>query len=115
MGIIATAWSTALNFGSQHAWAWITEVTWPGLGLGTGLALVACLLPRRVNAALGLVVLTALIAIVTQAPEDPYLALSLSAWERGRFINLYGIAQWLGWIWPFAALAWLFWGVAQRE
>ncbi|MDT8999810.1 VanZ family protein [Paucibacter sp. APW11] len=115
LGVIGTAWSTALNFGPQHAWAWVTEATLPGLGLGSGLALLACLLPRRANAAFGLVAMTALIAVVSQAPSDPYLAQSLQAWEQGRFINLYGLAQWLGWLWPFAALAWLFWGVAQKD
>jgi hypothetical protein len=27
----------------------------------------------------------------------------LQAWEQGRFIRFNGLAQWLGWIWPYAA------------
>lgn len=114
IGVALTTLSTALNFGPQHAWAWISSPTLPGLALGLMLALFAVLLPRRVNAALGLLVLASLIALVTHAPADPYLSLSLRAWEQGRFINLYGLAQWLGWVWPFAALVWLL-GLAGRR
>lgn len=114
-GVLGTALSTALNFGPQHAWAWQAPATWPGLGLGAGLAVLACLLPRRVSAALGLVTMSALIALVSLAPADPYLALSLKSWEQGRFINLYGLAQWVGWVWPFAALGWLLSLVGRRS
>ncbi len=114
VGVAVSALSTALNFGPQHAWAWISPPTLPGLLLGGVLGLLAVPLPRRVNAALGLLVLSSLIALVTHAPADPYLSLSLRAWEQGRFINLYGLAQWLGWVWPFAALVWLL-GLAGRR
>ncbi len=115
LGVIGTTWSTALNFGPQHAWTWLTPATGPGLAVGAGLALLACLMSRRACAAWGLVVLTALIALVSEAPSDPYLAQSLQTWEQGRFINLYGLAQWIGLGWPFAALAWLLWRIAQRD
>jgi len=114
VGVLVTTASTAMNFGPQHAWTWVTAATWPGLALGAVLALLAALMSRRANAAWGLVALTALVALVTEAPPDPYLTLSLKAWEQGRFINFYGLAQWLGWVWPFTALAWLMWAVTQR-
>lgn len=113
LGAGATAWSTLLNFGPDHAWAWLTPTTVPGFIAGGVLALLAALMSRRANAAWGLVVLTALIALVAEAPADPYLLQSLAAWEQGRFVNLYGLAQWVGWLWPFAALAWLLYGVTQ--
>ena len=115
LGVLGTALSTALNFGPQHAWTWFTLASWPGLVAGLLLATLACLLPRRVSAALGLVVMCALIALVSMAPPDPYLALSLRAWEQGRFINMYGLAQWVGWVWPFAALGWLLTLVGRRS
>ena len=115
LGLLVTALSTALNFGPSNAWTWITLATLPGLLLGGLLAIVATFLPRRVCAALGLVVLSALIAMVSGAPDDPYLAQSLQAWEQGRFINLYGLAQWIGWIWPFAALGCLLSLIARRQ
>jgi hypothetical protein len=60
------------------------------------------------------VCLSALIALVTLAPADPYMAQSLQAWEQGRFINLYGLARWIGWVWPFASLAWLLTLIGRR-
>ena len=43
------------------------------------------------------------VALVAQAPSDPYYADSLQQWEQGRFIHFHGLAQWVGWLWPFAA------------
>ncbi|WP_343642276.1 VanZ family protein [Roseateles sp.] len=115
IGVTTTAWSTLLNFGPDHAWAWLTATTAPGLILGGVLALLAAFMSRRANAAWGLVVLTALIALMAEAPADPYLLESLQFWEQGRFVNMYGLAQWVGWLWPFAALAWLLYGVTQSD
>jgi hypothetical protein len=58
-------------------------------------------------AALGLVTVTAAVTLVAQAPQDPYFAASLQLWEQGQFIRFHGMAQWVGWLWPYAALAWL--------
>lgn len=115
LGALGTAISTGLNFGPQHAWSWLTLASGPGLLVGALLGMAASALPRRVNAALGLIVLSSLIALVSQAPTDPYLEERLQTWELGRFINMYGLAQWLGWVWPFAALAWLLRVIARRE
>lgn len=107
LGLVGTATATAMAFGPDHAWAWLSEATRPGVGLGVGLALLACLLPSRVAAALGLFVLCALVGLISIAPSDPYLTLNLQAWEHGRFVNFYGLTRWLAWTWPFVALVWL--------
>ena len=54
-----------------------------------------------------LMALTALVSLVAQAPADPYFAESLQAWEQGRFIRFHGAAQWIGWAWPYVAMAYL--------
>jgi len=41
---------------------------------------------------------------LNQAPESPYFAQTLQGWEQGRFIRFHGLAQWVGWLWPYAAL-----------
>jgi hypothetical protein len=69
---------------------------------------------RRLAAAFGLAVLALLVGLVAQAPADPYYAASLKAWEQGRFIRFHGLAQWVGWLWPFAAMAWLLLRLARR-
>lgn len=114
IGLAATTLSTALNFGPQHAFAWATGQTLQSMAIGTAAAAMLSLLPRRAAAGFGLIVLTALVMLVAQAPADPYFAQSLQAWEQGRFIRFHGAAQWVGWLWPYAALTYLLVRVATR-
>lgn len=107
LGMLGMSVATGLSVGPQHAFTWMTLQAKAGLGLGTVLSLLCLPLAGRVAAALGLVVLCALIALVTQAPGDPYLLASLQSMQFGRYINLYGMAQWIGWVWPFATIGWL--------
>jgi hypothetical protein len=110
-----TSLSTALNFGPANAFAWLAPATVSGLVVGVLLALACLPFGRRVAAGLGLVVLTAHIALVAQAPSDPYYAASLQAWEQGRFIRFHGVAQWIGWLWPYAAGLWLLLRLGARD
>ena len=107
LAMLAMTMSTWLNFGPRHALAWFTGLSAPGLVLGTLVALLLAWLPRRLAPGLGLVVLTGLVVGVAQAPADPYFAQSLQAWEQGRFVRFHGLAQWVGWLWPYAAMGWL--------
>jgi VanZ family protein len=106
-GCASMALSTLLNFGPRHALAWVTPQAAQGLALGLLLALLALPLRRRMAAGVGLVVLTGLVLGVAQAGDDPYFAASLHAWEQGRFVRFHGLAQWVGWLWPYAAMLWL--------
>jgi VanZ family protein len=115
VGLAATTLSTALNFGPQHALAWLTPAVLPALVAGCMLALGLAFVPRRVAAGLGLVALTVMVALVAQSPSDPYYAESLQAWEQGRFIRFHGAAQWVGWLWPYAALVYLLSRVTARD
>lgn len=99
--------STLLNFGPAHATAWLTPASGTGLAMGMVFAALLWPLPRRLVAGVGLMGLTALLVGVAQAPSDPYFAQSLQAWEQGRFVRFHGLAQWVGWLWPYAALLWL--------
>lgn len=114
VGVGGMTLSTLLNFGPAHAWSWITAATLPGLGLGLLAALLLTPVPSRLAAVLALMVLTGSVAAVAQAPADPYFAQSLRAWEQGRFVRFHGLAQWVGWLWPYAAMIWLLARVANR-
>ena len=100
----AAALSAALTYGPSHAWAWMSPQAGLGLILAVlaGLALVA--LPRRLCTVVMLLCLAVSLTLLNQAPDSPYFAQSLEVWEQGRFIRFHGISQWLGWLWPFAAL-----------
>jgi hypothetical protein len=44
------------------------------------------------------------LTLQTTVAVDPYFAQTLALWEQGQFIRFYGATQWLGWLWPYAAL-----------
>jgi VanZ family protein len=114
LAVAVSTLSTALNFGPEHALAWWSPMTLRALALGAVLALAAVGASPRLAAGLGLAALTALVVLVAQAPTDPYYAASLQDWEQGRFIRFHGLAQWIGWLWPYAAMVWLLARLAQR-
>jgi VanZ family protein len=111
----ATALSTALNFGPEHALAWNTPRVLAAMIAAAVLAMLCSAVPRRAAASLGLIALTALVTLVTQAPSDPYFADSLQAWEQGRFIRFHGAARWVGWCWPYAAIVYLLARLGARD
>ena len=107
--------ATWLNFGPQHALAWVTPWAGPAVGLASLVVLALAPLPRAVVQGIGLMVLTGLVVAVAQAPADPYFAHNLQAWEHGRFVRFHGLAQWVGWLWPYAAIGWLLSRLATRH
>lgn len=113
-GAVSTL-STALNFGPDHALAWWSPTTARAMVLGSLLAILVAGVSARVAAGLALAALTALVVLVAQAPADPYYAASLRGWEQGRFIRFHGLAQWIGWLWPYVAMAWLLTRLARHD
>jgi VanZ family protein len=114
-GFATTTLSTALNFGPAHALTWLTPATLPALAAAMLLATFTAWTGRRLAAALALLSLGALLALVAEAPSDPYFAQSLQDWQQGRFIHFHGLAQWVGWLWPYAAIGWLLLSFGARE
>lgn len=117
-GIAATALSWALSYGPAHAWGWFGLPAQAGLGTALFVALVLVPLPHRVCAALVLLGVGMYLAVLNQAPASAYFAQTLQTWEQGRFIRFNGVAQWLGWLWPFGTLAYvlaLVWGRGTRN
>ena len=107
--------SAALNFGPQHALAWRTPPALVGMATGALLAVLLVWVPARLAAGVGLLALGAMLVGVALAPADPYDALSLAAWEQGRFIRFHGASQWIGWVWPFAAILYLLGRLGQSR
>jgi VanZ family protein len=114
LGFVAMTLSTLLNFGPAHALAWLTPAATVGAAAAALVAAAAVPLPQRLVMALALMALTALLALVHQAPTDPYFAQNLQAWEQGRWVRFHGLAQWVGWLWPFAAIVWLLMRLSGR-
>lgn len=107
LAIAATALSTALNFGPEHALTWLTLPSSTGLLMGALGGAVLVGRRRRTCAAMGVMVMLALVALIHLVPSDPYYAQTLQAWENGRFIRFHGLSRWFGVLWPYVALGWL--------
>jgi len=114
-GVTVSALSAALSYGPQHAWAWLDLPVRAGLMLAAALALVLLPLGRRGAAALALLALAIQLSLLNQAPASAYFAQTLQTWEQGRFIRFHGLAQWVGWLWPYATLLYLLARLSGRE
>jgi VanZ family protein len=114
-GVGTTALSAALSYGPAHAWAWLS----PAVQVGILTAAVACALaiplPRRGCIALVLLALAVHLSLLNQAPTSAYFAQTLQTWEQGRFIRFHGLGQWLGWLWPYAALVYVLLRISRSE
>jgi hypothetical protein len=83
--------------------------------VGLVLAMVLLPIPRRGCAALVLLALVIHLSLLNQAPASAYFAQTLQTWEQGRFIRFHGLAQWLGWLWPYAALVYVLLRVSRAD
>ena len=96
--------SSALTYGPSHAWSWISPPAVLGLGSTAIAGLLLLALPRRWCGVFMLLCLATTVSLLNSAPDSPYFAQSLEVWEQGQFIRFHGLSQWLGWLWPFAAV-----------
>ena len=115
LGTIVTALSAALSWGPEHAWAWLSLPVRLGLLFGLMLSMLMLPVPRRGCAAVLLLVLVIHLMLLNQAPASAYFTDTLHAWEQGRFIRFNGLAQWLGWTWPYVVLVYVLVRVSRPE
>jgi VanZ family protein len=115
VGVGATALSAALSWGPNHAWAWLSLPVQLGLAFGAFLGLVLIAVPRRGCAALVLLALALNLAMLNQSSAGAYFTDTLQTWEQGRFIRFNGVAQWLGWLWPYATLLYVLLRVSRSD
>lgn len=106
-GVLSTALSAALSVGPEHAWAWLNVPVKAAFCSALVLALALIWVPCRASAALALLALGVNLSLINQTPVSPYFEQTLFLWEQGRFIRFHGLAQWLGWLWPFATLVYV--------
>ena len=114
-GVATTALSAALSYGPEHAWAWLSLPVKAGIGMALFIVSVLLWVPRRASIALLLLALGLYLSLLNQAPASPYFAQTLSTWEQGRFIRFHGLAQWFGWLWPYATLLYVLTQVGGGE
>jgi hypothetical protein len=114
LALAMSSLSALLSFGPLHIGVWITPATQAGLALALMLGLVCLSAGERTVLAFALMASLIGLALINQAPSNAYFVQNLAAWEQGRFVRFHGLAQWLGWLWPFVALGHLFGRLVRR-
>lgn len=106
-GFLASALSAALTYGPVHAWDWTSIEVRAGLVAALLAAVLSSQLSRRACLVTALACLAWQLALLNNASTDAYFSLTLQTWEQGRFIRFHGLIQWIGWLWPYAFMAYL--------
>lgn len=104
--LIVKVGATFLQSQSGLIFDWATPGALAGLVWGTLLAFLALRLPRAVRATAATLALAVALVFVNVLPVNPYFDVVLADWRQGRYLHFNGLARWLAWTWPWAALAW---------
>jgi VanZ family protein len=115
VGLGMTAASSILTFGPEHAWEWVTPAAKAAVIAAVVLATALLFLPRRAALVLLLTLLIFQLGWLNNAPTSSYLTQTLSTWEQGRFARFHGLAQWMGWSWPYFLVGYAALVLAKRE
>lgn len=102
VGLTMTAASSALSFGPEHAWEWVTPASKSAVMAQVLIASSLLWLTKRGSLVLLLLAMVLQLNWINNAPMSAYLTETLNTWEQGRFARFNGLAQWLGWVWPYA-------------
>jgi VanZ family protein len=101
-GLTMAVASSVLTFGPEHAWVWVTRPAQAAVIAAVVFASLLIMAPRRVCLVLTLGLLILQLTWINHAPTSSYFLQNLGTWEQGRFARFNGLAQWLGWLWPYA-------------
>ncbi|MCG5077305.1 VanZ family protein [Paraburkholderia tagetis] len=104
--LVVKAGATFLQSQSGLLFDWATPGALEGLVWGTLAALLALRLPRTARAAAATMALAVSLVLVNVLPVSPYFDVLLADWRQGRYLHFNGLARWLAWTWPWAALGW---------
>lgn len=99
--------SSALTYGPQNIWLWLDAKVAVVLSVAVLVSFGACFWDRRVLWVAVLLFLPAMLVLLNQAPPSSSFTQVLETWERGRFVRFHGLAQWIGWLWPYALIIWV--------
>ncbi|CAG4891321.1 VanZ family protein [Paraburkholderia saeva] len=99
--------ATFLQSQTGLAFDWATPGALTGLLCGVLAGLLALSLPPAGRATLAAVALVLMLVFGNLLPVNPYFDIVLADWRQGRYLHFNGLARWLAWMWPYAALVWL--------
>ena len=107
MTIFAKAGASFLQSRAGLTFDWATDGALEGIAIATIAGVLSVALPRGLRAALAGGALVISLALINLLPVNPYFDIVLADWRQGRYLHFNGLAHWLAWVWPYAALGWL--------
>jgi VanZ family protein len=115
IALATRALAYAVQFGPEHAFAWITPGAVGGLTVGVLALVVASAGPPRALLRLAVLAVVVLLVAVNVVPDNPYHANWLQGWRPGRLVHFSAAAGWIAALWPYALLLWLLGRLFRRS
>lgn len=98
---------TALQFGAEYGFVWLSVGAIWGMVLGSLFILIGLELSARIRLITCITAFIGLMALVNYFPNNPYFAISLPRLNQSRLVHFNDLMQWLSWLWLPVALIWL--------
>jgi hypothetical protein len=98
---------TALQFGAEDGFIWLSTGAIWGMVLASSILFIALEFPARARLIACIAAFIGLMALVNYFPDNPYFAMSLPRLGQSRLMHFNDLMQWLSWIWLPVALVWL--------
>jgi VanZ family protein len=98
---------TALQFGGEFGFLWLTAGAFWGMLLASILLRWALRLSQRTKFFLALCCLICATIAINVLPDNPYFILTLRHWHQGRLLHFNELMQWVSVAWLPLALIWM--------
>ncbi len=106
-GLCIKTLASALMFGPENAFAWLTPGAQGGIVIGILMLYGFSFAPNHAQRRLGSLLLLISLCLVNLIPSNPYFLHTLQNMVQGKMLNFYGAAQFLAIAWPFSAIWYL--------
>jgi hypothetical protein len=98
---------TALQFGAEFSFLWLTAGAIWGMLLGSLLLRWALRLSDSTKFWLSLGCLIGATLAINLLPDNPYFVLTMRHWNQGRLLHFNELMQWVSVVWLPLALLWI--------
>ncbi len=115
LGFLSLSVSTALSVGITHSLSWLTHEAAMGIALAAVVSVLWVWVPPSITAVVIILLIVGLQLGLNNLPSDAYYEANLKTWEQGGFVRFHGLAQWIGWFWPYLSGAWVVWFLMSAQ
>lgn len=106
-GLSIKTLASALMFGPDNSFAWLTPGAQGGIVIGVLMLYGFSFAPNHAQRRLAILLLLISLFLVNLIPSNPYFMNTLQNMVQGKMLNFYGAAQFLAIAWPFGAIWYL--------